>query len=629
MENRGEYSGLRRRVGFLGVPLSLLAFWLVVRIEQKDLTGLPTGIALYYHVVFLLALLVGGNVLLRRFAPGLALSRVELLYLFSALSLGSAFACWEYVGTILPAIAFPAYWKDTDPAKAPLVESILRTLPDWIIIHNPEAANLLFKGRGTMDGWMIPLIVWGLLLVVTLMIADVAAQLVFPRWHDEEKLAFPLVELPLAMTEPRHTIWRSRLFWTACLLTFGLQLTNGLSTLYPAIPHLTEKMIVFPPDPTNPASLAVGPIRPTFYPMAIGIAYFLPTDVLFSCWFFFVVGRLQCFIAGSFGAFEGSFFQFGGNMPGLPEQNAGALLMLAVIALWNLRKSFEKNPSDFGRGLLILGIGAAVWMGVLLLLGIPMLIVLLTLLIAGLMGLLVGRIRAEMGLPVHNLQFLCPDLMLPVFFGTGTLPPAQWTGLVCLHGITRSQQGNLFPHFLEARHLQARAGADAVARRRYRGFLILTGVVSALVGPWIMLQVVGTFGLFNTPGGYNPFPGGGWNALGSWIARPSPPDIRALVETGFGAAGALFLTRLRLFWPASPFNPLGFALSGMWGLGMVVFPFFYAWCAKTLILRFGGLRAYQNFTPFAYGIIFGDFAAGMFWTALSMAVGHPTYRIWI
>jgi hypothetical protein len=97
---------LRRRVIALGLPLSLLAFWLVVRMEQTDQTGLPTGLALYYHVVAILLALVGGNRLLGRLAPGVrAASPAELLCLFSMMAVASAFASWEMLGTVIPALA--------------------------------------------------------------------------------------------------------------------------------------------------------------------------------------------------------------------------------------------------------------------------------------------------------------------------------------------------------------------------------------------------------------------------------------------------------------------------------------------------------------------------------------------
>ncbi|MBC7806439.1 MAG: hypothetical protein H7145_09835, partial [Akkermansiaceae bacterium] len=43
-----------------------------------------------------------------------------------------------------------------------------------------------------------------------------------------EKLAFPIIQLPLAMTEPDGTLWRSRLVWVGFAVAFLTGLVNGV-----------------------------------------------------------------------------------------------------------------------------------------------------------------------------------------------------------------------------------------------------------------------------------------------------------------------------------------------------------------------------------------------------------------
>jgi hypothetical protein len=199
---------LRRRVIALGLPLSLLAFWLVVRMEQTDQTGLPTGLALYYHVVAILLALVGCNRLLGRLAPGVrAASPAELLCLFSMMAVASAFASWEMLGTVIPALAYPVHWEATRPDRLRAAEEATRRLPFWAILRDAPTAAQLFRGHrpwepGLLLGWWPALAAWGGLLVVGQVMAGAACRLLYQRWAHQERLAFPLVALPLEIVRP-------------------------------------------------------------------------------------------------------------------------------------------------------------------------------------------------------------------------------------------------------------------------------------------------------------------------------------------------------------------------------------------------------------------------------------------
>ena len=75
----------------------------------------------------------------------------------------------------------------------------------------------------------------------------------------------------------------------------------------------------------------MGITRVSFYPFMIGIVFFLPLDLSFSCWFFFLFRQLSCVSSGYIGIH---------HLPGFPhfhEQSAGAWICLACIASWLTR----------------------------------------------------------------------------------------------------------------------------------------------------------------------------------------------------------------------------------------------------------------------------------------------------
>jgi hypothetical protein len=100
-----------------------------------------------------------------------------------------------------------------------------------------------------------------------------------------------------------------------------------------------------------------------------------------------------------------------------------------------------------------------------------------------------------------------------------------------------------------------------------------------------------------------------------------PFDPSAGIWFAVGAAGTTFLyiMRTRFWW--WPFHPLGYAMGAAWP-GMVYWSaFMTGWAAKALILRYGGAKAYARGRPFFLGLILGEFAAALFWSALVALFG--------
>jgi len=91
----------------------------------------------------------------------------------------------------------------------------------------------------------------------------------------------------------------------------------------------------------------------------------------------------------------------------------------------------------------------------------------------------------------------------------------------------------------------------------------------------------------------------------------------------------VFLLWLRYNWFTSPFNPVGYALSGSWSTMMISTSLFIAWLLKILVTRYGGMRLYKAALPLAMGVVLGEFVAGTFWELYALFSGVQTYRIWM
>ncbi|MEI6504238.1 MAG: DUF6784 domain-containing protein, partial [Armatimonadota bacterium] len=104
----------------------------------------------------------------------------------------------------------------------------------------------------------------------------------------------------------------------------------------------------------------------------------------------------------------------------------------------------------------------------------------------------------------------------------------------------------------------------------------------------------------------------------TWVTSPRSVDYGATGAYIFGLGFTLFLAFMRsqfLWWP---FHPVGYLVSGSFGLFRLWLPIFITWLLKSLLLRYGGLKAYRKAWPFFIGLICGEFAAAFLRTIVDL-----------
>jgi hypothetical protein len=619
----------------LGLPLTLLSFVLVVGIEQTIQIGSPSALAIYYHVAVIFALIVGINFGISRASGGrVACSRAELLCLYSMMNIGGCFACWESLGTLLPAVAYPSYMASTR-TDASWLKPVMAALPDWAVVKDPSAALAVFQGGTFGDvwhAWLVPLLAWSAILATLFGMYISLTRLFWESWTFHEKLSFPLTELPLQLTQPDATIWRSRLFWCAFAAVALFDILNGLHSIIPSFPAVNLKVTYINTSPVDPAMQAVGAFPVTFHPLMIGIGLLLRTDLLFSTWFFYLLGVAQTYFAGLFAMAHGSKYVFLGNSPGLLAQNFGAIVILGGSVVWNARRVLLARVGaarNGNRGAIadfaVLAGGSLVLIAAMCFLGLTVWLAAISVLVVLLLAIFVSRLRAELGLPVHNLQFMGPDGPITAVFNGNGLSQHTQNAFGALFAVTRSQQGHPMPFLMESAYMTQRVKGPA---SRMWAVLAVTGVLTIFIGPWIVLKMLADTGLERV--GYNAsISAAGWTAVKAYMLGQHLQDYGAIAQMGTGAVVTLFLISLGRFWISSPFHPVGYAISGSWGTGMVWTPFLIAWGIKSLALRYGGAKALRSITPIALGLILGEFAAGMIWTLLSYVTSAHCYQVWL
>ena len=67
-------------------------------------------------------------------------------------------------------------------------------------------------------------------------------------------------------------------------------------------------------------------------------------------------------------------------------------------------------------------------------------------------------------------------------------------------------------------------------------------------------------------------------------------------------------------------------MANSWGMYNLWCCLFVVWVAKLIILRYGGLRAYQRAIPFFLGMALGDCIAGSIGSILSILLNTDVYE---
>ena len=135
------------------------------------------------------------------------------------------------------------------------------------------------------------------------------------------------------MTDPKSGFFRNKRMWIGFSIAAGISLFNGLSHLYPVIPHIpvTRRFFSFHEPPLS----LYGTIITAFYPFAIGIMFLMPLDVLFSTTLFYFLYRNEVALAKAVG--WSSIPRF----PYLNEQTIGAFVGLCFFFGWTGKRHFS------------------------------------------------------------------------------------------------------------------------------------------------------------------------------------------------------------------------------------------------------------------------------------------------
>jgi hypothetical protein len=604
----------------------------------------PAPTYLLFLYVLLLMPLIG------RLSPRFTLTRGELLLIYSIMLVVGPITHPYSIGFLIPHSVSPLYYNSQEPEWAQFQSA----LPSWFAPTDPGAVKTFFQGGdGTVPWrqWLIPMAAWSSLLVALFIVMLCICVLVRRQWIDNERLTFPLVSLPLALTEGTESsgvrimrTLRQPLFWMGLAIPLLLRAPAMLHSYFPQVPDLQLKNItLLDAAPLSPPWTGLGRIEIHFIFWLIGVVYLLPKEITLSAWVFYFIRLLENVAAVYWGKTGEAPSVYSNDFPALFAQGAGAAFALTAITLWMARRhlyaAFRKalgaaaGPDDAGEFLSYRTAFAGAILGVVYILG-WLCFAGMRLWVAGLfLSLLLAyffifaRIRAETGLGMGVI--LWPKMLDEVVVTLVGAQSLRLADITILYGLRwlyfGAATGSVMACQLESFKLVESGGAGG----RRAGWMLALAVTLAvpLAFAWTLKSYYGHGGFEALPIGQRETSMVGsqvyWSYQDLVGARSDPkgPDWPGIAAMGTGALVAIALSALRSRFLWFPLHPIGYLVANSWGIHINWLSFWLGWLFNMLLTRYGGLRVYRRMLPLFLGLIVGDMLHEGIWGLVTCATG--------
>jgi hypothetical protein len=623
----------------LGTPYSDL----VMRGTWIGLTAFPIS---SLFVLLLLVLIV--NAILRKLGRGMA--PAELLFVYAMVLVAAGIPSFGLTALLIPYLAGPFYF--TSPENR--FDQILHPyIPQWFHPKSEYAITALYEGlRGSQSipwgEWVVPLAAWSVLVLAVYAVFFCLSTLLRKRWVDDEKLVFPLVQLPVEMSLGSPTdrrlvapFFRNPIMWCFFVVPFAIHTINGLHFYYPAVPtinvHLISLDTYLQARPWNAAS----PFWLRFLFSIIGLAYLLPQDLSFSLWFFYFFFLVQQVIASALG-YNAASVQAYPVRRFVAHQMIAGIIVYAVYHLWAgrarlieaWRRAWAHDPHvDDSRepmafrtaliglvaGLVVIGVwGSAA--------GASLVGALVIFVLYFLVHIVAVRLVCEGGMLYVQHPYRPLNIMLAAV-GSRALGAARITTLALFdHLFMLDNRSPLMPGIMQSYKI---ADAGGLSRRHVTTGMVVAVVLAmgssyvsylrlmyryggAAMNPWFTTYY--TKNLYCT-----------WTSYLITVGESAHPS--EFVTMAIGAAtmwGILFMHRTFLWWP---FHPIGYLMGASWPMINFWFPILVGWLVKSVVLRYGGAKLYRRLIPGFLGLVLAEFFSAGLWVGIDALCGVRGHQI--
>ncbi len=635
-------TGLSPRAVVIGLLFSIAVCFVVVwaeliitQIQIAILQFAPAAIGFLLVVVII-------NAVLRSISARVQLSSQEIIVIYVMVLVAALLTSRGLLEKLVPALV--AYNYYATPANN-WTKMFFPNTPQWAVPFDVDGGAEQYVATAFYEGlhpgaavpwaqWAMPLMAWAIVSLCMLFCFACLAAILRKQWVDNEKLTFPLTQLPLALACDKKgaaSFFRNKLMWIGFTIPTFIFILNGLHAINPSIPQIPlSRSLSAAFSSLGPAWQAMGGAVAFGSLAAIGFAYFLPSELLFSLWFFFWFARIENVVIAAMGLGTE-------RMPLYPTsllngyQFIGAYLVVVAYitkSAWPHLRAFARqalsSQSEAGQereflpprvALYGLAVASGICIYWFMQLGMSPLVAILELVIYLFVVVpVMARSVSEAGMLMTETSFRPVDLV-GLFSTQASLGARSLTSLALVDAVfTRDLRGNLLSTFLDSLKMSDIVRLD----RRALAYAIGVAVMVALiVGGYLHIVTPyrrGAITLYSYVYRGNPL--WGFEHFGSVLQGQSQfdPRLPAYFASGVMIAAVLSILRVRYVW--WPLMPLAWALAGSWSMYVFWFPFLAAWAIKSVVVRYGGWTIYTRLQPFFLGLILGEFSQAVIWATL-------------
>lgn len=626
---------VRKGITARAIILAIICLVIIARIiinGEMLMTGPVLNVALMPSIggMMCLFLFLGVNGILTRFFPSFKLHTSEMVAIYIMVGFGSIMVSLGFVLTMVFSLASAQYYTLLRmPGRLAIGEwqKYVDSIPSFVLPKGREVIMDFWRGGAgevPWGAWIAPIITWTVVFGVGVFVMICLAAIVRHYWLDRERLVFPLTLPVVAIAKDSQAgegsqfegLWRNKLLYIGFIWPILFTGLNGLRAYFPMLPGIRghiDLSQMFSEEPFASGFAAHPFFRITYTPITIGIAYFLPSDLGFSIWFFHVLYRFLL-VGMAAGGVLGYM-----ELPLQRTQTLGAFVAMGVYALWATRgylyRAFPKGRKlgtrDFVEekeepmsyavavwgavlGIAFLVIFSRVFLSMSPLVSIPHFLVFF----AATVGF--ARMRAESGIPTSNSnsEYLSDNLLK--MFGVGRIGRRNLQAIGYFYLMEFGYYGSSTAWAVESLKLSDSAG---LKRRSVVYALLIAFVAASLIGFVFALPPIYERGAETVASGLIiRARDQAFRDRGGLLEVTTNPYRLPFSILGFVVA--LFLTAMRSRFIWWPFHPVGYALSHVsvefWS------GIFIAWLIKSIVIRYGGAKVYQKSTAIFLGMILGD-----------------------
>ena len=242
-------SGITLRSLFIGTVLIIgNAYWLAYAAEMIQPQFLLNFVSLFFNAIFTLFAVIGVNLAWKRLSPRTALTTQELLVIYIMVVMVSTIGGHSMMTFLIGTLAHPFRFATIENEWAHL---FWRYIPTWFV---PEDAALdaYFKGGLSfylpkhLRGWMVPILVWTGFVTLVWFTLICLNSIIRVQWTEREKLAYPIVQLPLQMAQGRKSFYKNGTMWIGFSVARGYRNSRRIELPISANPRHPTQFLFYP-----------------------------------------------------------------------------------------------------------------------------------------------------------------------------------------------------------------------------------------------------------------------------------------------------------------------------------------------------------------------------------------------